>query len=428
MSKPILHMPADFMQRPPMLRLYDGPCRGDAVTMFHDLAGSCALGRQDGIVLRGATKRLGLHACAASELVRVGLWAQNDEGDYVIVDWLEIFPPARIKARREADAIRKARERTTARELKPLATKGAKGREHAPACVQPSAAASRYPMAIVTESRCDSVTFAAARRDIVIDEPVTETRQHTLQPRTASAESTRDVLAPSDVSWTQPKDTVTPAVQLSDEELFGISGEVGTDVALKDLNLKNKNNSSTPPPQPSSIRIENVAAQTNAKTGASPSRRRPAARRTASDADLWLPFDAVQPKPVAPDMSAARGAALIFEATSMQHAPFAKKNRESCEWLSERPAKEWAIAKPVLAAEANKIEVRSMLTPEHIAGHWATHYAVGIAPRGRGELERKRASLKPFRAGFVGPSPVHTDAEYAAEYAAARAGTLGASC
>jgi hypothetical protein len=125
---------------------------------------------------------------------------------------------------------------------------------------------------------------------------------------------------------------------------------------------------------------------------------------------------------------AARGAALIFEATSLQHPPHSKKHKESCEWLATRPAEEWAIAKPVLLSEVNKPGVRRMLTPQHIAEYWATHYAVGIAPRGRAELERERASLKPFRAGFVGPSRVHTDAEYAAEYAAARAGTLGASC
>jgi hypothetical protein len=389
-----------------------------------ECASNCAREEQDGIVTRGEAIRLGVHPDAASELVRVGLWRQTDVG-FEIVAWPEMFPPSarrrRTESQREDDALRKAKQRLAAREFIVSAADGSKPVEHA-APDRPTVS-SDHPVALVAMSRRDSVTFAVANPDNCLGDPSNDTLGPPVST-TAAAEPVRELTATPHVRGTQLTDIVT-ATNITDEELFGIGDEAGTNVALKDLNLKNKNNSSTPPPQPSSIRIEG-AAPTNAKTGATS--RRPAARRAASDAGLWLPFEAVQPKPAAPDMSAARGAALIFEATSIQHAPFAKKHRESCEWLSARPAKEWAIAKPVLAAEANKAKVRSMLTPEHIAGYWATHYSVGVAPQSRDALERERAQLKPMRSGFVGPSELPTEAQYAAERAAAAAGTWGARC
>ena len=161
--------------------------------------------------------------------------------------------------------------------------------------------------------------------------------------------------------------------------------------------------------------------------------RRPAARRGARANDLLLPFDADSPSPKheskakVDESSAARGARLILEATNIDHSSSSLRHKKSFEWLACRPAAEWEIAKPVLLREAANPRVRLMLTPRHIADYWPTHYSLGKAPRPREELEHERAALKPVR-GFVGLPPLPTDAEYAAEYAAAQAGTWRVQC
>lgn len=423
MRQPVLRIPADFMRSRAVSALSEGPCRGDALYMHLECASNCAREEQDGIVTRGEAIRLGVHPDAPSELVRVGLWRQTDVG-FEIVAWPEIFPPS--ARRRCADTRREteARQRLAARECRANAADGPKPVEHAE--TEHPTVTSGHPAASVAMSRRDGVLFAVASRASCLGDPRNDTFGPLLSAP-AVEEPARELSSTPHVRGTQLTDIETATKPITDEELFGIGDEAGMDVALKDLNLKNYTNSLTTPPPSSRRSIEHVP-QTSSDRTRSKAARRPAARRIASDAGLWLPFEATSPQPQAADTLAARGARLIFEATSLQHPPHSLKHKQSCEWLAERPAAEWAIAKPVLLAEANKRGVQRMLTPSHIAEYWATHYAAGIAPRSRADLDRERASLKPFRAGFVGPSRVHTDAEYAAEYAAARAGTLGATC
>lgn len=95
-------------------------------------------------------------------------------------------------------------------------------------------------------------------------------------------------------------------------------------------------------------------------------------------------------KPVAattPSSPAGRASRKIFEATTVHWEPVATKWRAALVELGGKPDSEWAIASAVLRDEALKPKLaRGVLNPDHILGHWSSHYAVGQAPGGRDKL------------------------------------------
>lgn len=410
MSAPELRLRADYMRDRRVSRLAEGPCFADAIALHLDACSQSAREAQDGTVTRGEAIRMGWHRAAASELVRVGLWGQLDDG-FAIVDWPELCPSAAAgpMAARESDLS------------------------------VTTAATTLAPGARRSKSRNDSMSldelFAEAD---VKSSPKEAMACNSVQSRaTVDARSRLVALHESQtVTGTQPQNNASLDAIRPVNTKKRIGDEAGTELALEDLNLKKEINSSTTPPPSSAHRsIDFVAAQTKnieARVAVG-GRRRPAARRRVRANDLLLPFDADGPIPKhqskaqADESSAARGARLIFEATNIDHSSSSFRHKKSFEWLASRPAAEWEIAKPVLLREAANPRVRSMLTPRHIADYWPTHYSLGKAPRPREELEHERAALKPVR-GFVGLPPLPTDAEYAAEYAAAQAGTWRVQC
>lgn len=94
-----------------VLALFDGPCASDALALWL-LAGSwCGDQLTDGHVPESFVRRSGLNKKAASELVRVGLWAAAD-GGYQFHEWLKLNPSREdVLSEREAvkERVRKHR-------------------------------------------------------------------------------------------------------------------------------------------------------------------------------------------------------------------------------------------------------------------------------------------------------------------------------
>lgn len=100
-----------FPSHEKVMALSEGPCRGDAIALwtFGGCWSSHAL--REGFVPNGVVRAYGFHPEAAPELVRVGLWVE-EQGGYRFHDWADYQPSAaQVEERRKAGAERKARSR-----------------------------------------------------------------------------------------------------------------------------------------------------------------------------------------------------------------------------------------------------------------------------------------------------------------------------
>jgi len=104
-----------FYDHPKVVALFDG-AEPEAAIALWVLAGAwCARHLTDGLVPRGQVRRLGVAngPAAAAELVRVGLWANADEG-YLFNDWTDWNPSrdeVETKRAQNREKVRRHRER-----------------------------------------------------------------------------------------------------------------------------------------------------------------------------------------------------------------------------------------------------------------------------------------------------------------------------